>query len=123
MPTGIWGAISKPGDADHFAFDAKAGETIVCELSAVNLGSKLNGVLTVFDARLSAGDLPGALQALSTEFVDDFAGVGDADVVRRKIADYREAGVTLPTADRLQALLRALVDVQALTPGREMSTP
>jgi hypothetical protein len=49
-PSGHWGAISRPGDVDHYAFDAKAGQTIVCELSAANLGSKLNGVLTIIDA-------------------------------------------------------------------------
>jgi len=50
LPSGFWGVIARPGDADYYAFDAKARQTIVCELSATNLGSKLNGVLTIFDA-------------------------------------------------------------------------
>ncbi len=49
LPSGHWGVIGQPGDLDYYAFDAQAGQTIVCELSAANLGSKLNGVLTVFD--------------------------------------------------------------------------
>src|SRR5207244_3550257 len=31
------------------------------------------------------------------------------------------AGVTLPTAERLQALIRALLEARGLTPGRETS--
>ncbi len=49
LPSAHWGAISQPGDMDYYAFEAKTGQTIVCELSAANLGSKLNGVLTIFD--------------------------------------------------------------------------
>jgi hypothetical protein len=50
LPAGIWGSLGRKGDADHFVFDAKAGQTIIFDLSAAALGSKLNGVLTVFDA-------------------------------------------------------------------------
>jgi F420-dependent oxidoreductase-like protein len=57
--------------------------------------------LAAFDDRLAAGDLPGALHALTPAFVDDFAGIGDPEVVRRKIEDYREAGVTLPAVGNL----------------------
>jgi F420-dependent oxidoreductase-like protein len=35
-------------------------------------------------------------QPIPDAVVDEFAGVGSADVVRAKIEDYREAGVTLP---------------------------
>lgn len=49
LPAAVWGALAARGDVDHFAFEAKAGQTIVCELSAKRLGSALNGVLTLLD--------------------------------------------------------------------------
>ena len=49
LPAGIWGTLAARGDVDHVAFDAKAGQTIVCELAAKRLGSALNGVLTLLD--------------------------------------------------------------------------
>jgi F420-dependent oxidoreductase-like protein len=51
--------------------------------------------LGVFDERMAAGDMAGALRALGPEVVDDYAGIGDAHVLRTKIDDYRSAGVTL----------------------------
>src|SRR5207253_7555634 len=39
---------------------------------------------------------------------------------RRSVQDW-EAGVTLPTAERLQALIRALLEVGGLTRGRELA--
>ena len=57
--------------------------------------------LAAFDDHLASGDLPGALQALPPEFVDDFAGIGDAGAVRRKVEEYREAGATLPVVGQL----------------------
>ncbi len=43
-----------------------------------------------------------------------------AGVSRRSVQDW-EAGVTLPTAERLQALIRALLETGGLTRGREMA--
>jgi F420-dependent oxidoreductase-like protein len=53
-------------------------------------------VLGAFDEKLTAGDVPGAMAALTDEFVDDYAGIGDAAAVRAKVNEYRDAGVTLP---------------------------
>ena len=36
------------------------------------------------------------MAAIDDNFVDAYAGVGDAATVRAKIGDYRSAGVTLP---------------------------
>jgi alkanesulfonate monooxygenase SsuD/methylene tetrahydromethanopterin reductase-like flavin-dependent oxidoreductase (luciferase family) len=58
-------------------------------------------VLKAFDTRLAAGDLPGARDALTAEFVDDYVGVGDAETIRRTLAAYRDAGVTLPAVGGL----------------------
>lgn len=51
LPAGIWGTLQARGDIDHVSFAARAGQTIVCELSAKRLGSALNGEITLLDAR------------------------------------------------------------------------
>jgi WD40 repeat protein len=48
-PVAVWGAISIRGDTDSFSFEAKAGETLVLDLSAKSMGSKLDGHLEVLD--------------------------------------------------------------------------
>lgn len=48
-PVGYWGRLGARGDTDHFRYAAKKGQTLVCELSANGLASKLNGVLTLLD--------------------------------------------------------------------------
>ena len=45
------GRIDKPGDVDYWSFQGKKGEPIVLELRAQQLGSPLQGVLTVCDAQ------------------------------------------------------------------------
>jgi Tol biopolymer transport system component len=64
LPTDFWGVIASPGDADHFAFDAKAGATVVLDLEAQRLGSKARLVLTVLDP-------DGKVIASATEFPPD----------------------------------------------------
>ncbi|MFO0948369.1 MAG: c-type cytochrome domain-containing protein [Planctomycetota bacterium] len=49
IPASFWGTIAKQGETDRFVFEAAAGQTIVLETLARELGSKLNPVLTVFD--------------------------------------------------------------------------
>jgi hypothetical protein len=49
-----------------------------------------------FDEALGAGDVERARAAISDRMLEEFAGIGDERVVRAKIAEYREAGVTLP---------------------------
>lgn len=76
LPAGVWGAIAAPGDVDCVRFAAKAGETIVFELAANSLGSKLNGVLTLFDAR-------GAVLASN----NDYEGGADSLLAYTFVAD------------------------------------
>jgi len=52
--------------------------------------------LVSFDARMAAGDMANAMAVLDAGFVDDYAGIGDAQAVRAKVEEYRAAGVTLP---------------------------
>lgn len=47
---------------------------------------------------LAAAD---AGEALPRSFVDSMAGIGDADSIRAKIEEYRDAGVTLPAVGSL----------------------
>lgn len=49
-PVVISGALSKPGERDQYRFRGYAGETLVLELAARQLGSPLDGVLVVRDA-------------------------------------------------------------------------
>jgi len=49
LPAGIWGVLAARGDVDHVSFAAKAGQTIVCELSAKKFGSALNAMLSLLD--------------------------------------------------------------------------
>ena len=50
VPVVINGRIQAPGDADYFAFQAEAGQTLALEVQARRLGSPLDSVLTLFDA-------------------------------------------------------------------------
>jgi len=49
LPTTLVGTIERPGDVDHFRFEAKAGQQLVCQVTARALGARLQGVLTLLD--------------------------------------------------------------------------
>src|SRR6185436_18970562 len=51
LPVGAWGLIGEKGDVDQFAFDARQGQTVVLDVAAQSIGSKLNAVLTLMDNR------------------------------------------------------------------------
>jgi hypothetical protein len=59
VPASVWGALGSATDQDVFAFEAKAGETLVFDLAAKRLGSKLEAVVSVSDAsgRLLASNI------------------------------------------------------------------
>ncbi len=50
-PSVLNGRIDKPGDVDSWSFRGKKGESIALELRAQQLGSPLQGVVTVCDAQ------------------------------------------------------------------------
>ncbi len=50
-PAVINGRIQKPGDIDYYQFRVKAGEKLVMEVMARRLGSPLDSVLTLLDAK------------------------------------------------------------------------
>ncbi|MEO8428504.1 MAG: c-type cytochrome domain-containing protein, partial [Verrucomicrobiota bacterium] len=51
LPVSFWGTINKTGDVDQFNFEASGGQTIVFDLAGKNIGSKINGVLTLADSK------------------------------------------------------------------------
>jgi hypothetical protein len=50
LPAVLNGRIDHPGDADHWSFHAKKGESLLFDLRAARLGSPVQGVLAVGDA-------------------------------------------------------------------------
>ncbi|HEX4129307.1 MAG TPA: pre-peptidase C-terminal domain-containing protein [Pirellulales bacterium] len=87
MPRGLWGVIDRPGDGDHYAFEAKAGQTIVFELMAKRIGSELNATLTLLDP---AGEVIASN--------NDFDGQNDPLI-----------GYTFPTAGRYTVRVQDLL--------------
>src|SRR5262249_22250155 len=67
LPATITGNIGRRGEADYFRFEARAGHLIVFEAVAKAIGSRLNSVVTLFDAE-------GRRLAVS----DDFNGQADS---------------------------------------------
>jgi hypothetical protein len=67
LPTTITGNLSRSGEADHFRFKAQTGQQIVFDSVAAVIGSRLNPVITLFDAK-------GHQLAMN----DDFDGRADA---------------------------------------------
>ena len=47
LPATLTGVIDRPGDLDHFRFDARAGRSLVFEVTARSIGSPLNARLTL----------------------------------------------------------------------------
>ncbi len=50
LPVTYWGAINPAGHTDEIQFHAQAGQTVVFDLAAQRIGSKLNASLTLLDA-------------------------------------------------------------------------
>jgi hypothetical protein len=50
LPTTIAGSLARRGETDYYKFKAKAGRQIVFEIIAASIGSRLNSVLTLYDA-------------------------------------------------------------------------
>ena len=59
-------------------------------------GAGYEGELKAFDEAQAAGDFPGQVAAISERMLDEFTAVGDEARIADKIAEYRDAGVSLP---------------------------
>ncbi|MBX6312933.1 MAG: PPC domain-containing protein, partial [Isosphaeraceae bacterium] len=49
LPATLLGTIDRPGDLDHFRFEARAGQRLVFETLARGMGSNLDGSLAILD--------------------------------------------------------------------------
>lgn len=58
----------------------------------IGLGDEAEAVRSAF----ASGDRQGAVAAVSDRMLDTVAAVGDADTVAARVAQYQDAGVTLP---------------------------
>jgi hypothetical protein len=61
LPCDVWGAFNRPGDADHFVFEGRAGQTVVLDVAAQRLSSQAKVLLELLDPS-------GALLASSNGF-------------------------------------------------------
>jgi hypothetical protein len=89
-PAILVGAISKPGDVDYYKVTVKAGEQLVFENGAAMLGSRLQPVVSIYDADQSLVQEYGLEGGRSAQY---FAHRFDkAGAYYIKIADYEEGG-------------------------------
>ncbi len=52
LESGIWGTVARPGDVDYYRIQVRPGQSVVMVLEGAQLGSKLNGVLALFDSKM-----------------------------------------------------------------------
>jgi len=76
--SGVWGVLAAKGDKDRFAFDARAGQQLVVDVTGNSIGSKANFVVTLADA---------AGRVLADN--NDFAGSSDPLLAHTIPADGR----------------------------------
>jgi len=89
-------ALTENPEAAREAFRAQAFPYLNLPFYRKEIARAHPEALASFDARIAAGDMANAMAALDADFVDDYAGIGDAETVRAKVEEYRGAGVTLP---------------------------
>src|SRR5947209_10810571 len=90
LPTILTGTISKPGDLDYFKIHVKAGEQLVFENGAGQIGSTLNPVVTIFSEDQSVireFGSDGGIEAI--QFAYRFANAGTYYI---RVADYQQSG-------------------------------
>jgi len=54
LPSDVWGVLGVKGEVDNFAFEAKAGQTVVADVLAIGMGTKINPMVALFDAQGTA---------------------------------------------------------------------
>ena len=59
-------------------------------------GAGYESELKAFDDAQASGDFAGQIAAISDRMLDEFLAVGDEKAIADKIAQYRDAGVTMP---------------------------
>jgi hypothetical protein len=90
LPTVLVGAISRPGDADHFKISVKAGEELVFVNSSSDIGSTLSPVVRILDANQRVLGEYGSDGGRTTErFAHRFEKEGTYYI---RVADYEQGG-------------------------------
>lgn len=90
LPTILTGAISKPGDLDYFKIKVKAGEQLVFENGAMEIGSTLQPVVSILAEDQSVVQEYGADGGRDTErFAHTFDQAGTYYI---RVADYQSSG-------------------------------
>ena len=90
LPTILVGAISRPGDVDHFKLNVKAGQTLVFDNGGMQIGSTLQPVVAILDAAgvvVAEYGTDGGRSAAMFSHTFQKAGVYYA-----RIADYEKSG-------------------------------
>jgi WD40 repeat protein len=89
LPATYWGAINPAGRIDEIPFRAKAGQSVIFDLSAQSIGSKLKASLTLLDATgatlASQGEFDGGDSLLAWTFAAD-------GIYRIRVADQSDNG-------------------------------
>ena len=92
LPTILAGTISKPGDVDYFKIRVDAGQQVVFDNAAAQLGSTLQPVVTILAEDQSVVEQFGEKGGMSAvRFAYRFEKAG---VYYIRIADYQESGKT-----------------------------
>ncbi len=90
LPAILTGAISKPGDVDYFKIKVKAGEQLVFENGAMEIGSSLQPVVSILDADQSVVKEFGADGGKDAVwFAHKFDKAGTYYI---RVADYQSSG-------------------------------
>jgi hypothetical protein len=90
LPAILTGAISKPGDVDHYRIHMRAGQEITFYNGAMLIGSSLQPVVTILDSDLKVVREFGASGGREqTMFAHRFEAAGDYYV---RVADYQHSG-------------------------------
>ena len=134
-PVTINGRIGWAGDADHFIFTAQAGQVLAMEVLARRLGSPLDSILTLFNAKgdelAENDDAVDPFNALITHHADSrlvytFPAAGDyvlriKDVQGKGGEEYAYRLVIAPPQPEFA--LRITPDTGRLGPGESIVVP
>jgi hypothetical protein len=134
-PVTINGRIGWAGDADHFIFTAQAGQVLAMEVLARRLGSPLDSILTLFNAKgdelAENDDAVDPFDALITHHADSrlvytFPAAGDyvlriKDVQGKGGEEYAYRLVIAPPQPEFA--LRITPDTGRLGPGESIVVP
>ncbi|HZY88904.1 MAG TPA: PPC domain-containing protein [Gemmataceae bacterium] len=123
LPAVVNGRVDRPGDVDCWAFAARKGEAISLELRARQLGSPLQGVLTVHDG---AGKQLARAEAVGADPALTWTAPADGNYVVRVADRFRSRGgpdfayrLRLAPAPAPGFRLRLAADALTLPRGKE----